>query len=172
MAKFGKFPSLSAFLGSYVEKQKKQLAKEIEREAPSIAARARSIRRRQRLQRDVVEIDAILAGREDDDDDPNGGRHVRLLVGVAKIIKTDPDVDADLRDAKANGRNVFVAVRIGDSQGIVEPIKGLAEGSTLHLKGEWITREKARAHGGERMSVLHFTHHPIGFICTEVKCYM
>ena len=31
----------------------------------------------------------------------------------------------------------------------------------------------ATAHGGKAMTVLHFTHHPLGFICVETpaKCY-
>ena len=36
---------------------------------------------------------------------------------------------------------------------------------------EWIPREQAYAHGGEQLSVLHFTHHPIGFVCTSERCY-
>jgi hypothetical protein len=41
----------------------------------------------------------------------------------------------------------------------------------MHLKGEWIPKAKATAHGGKKMSVLHFTHHPIGFTCTPAKCF-
>jgi endonuclease G len=92
-------------------------------------------------------------------------------VHVTGILVNDKDVAADVKDAQATERDVFVAIRIGDAMGIQEPIKGLTKGSQLHLRGEWITREKAKAHGGERMSVLHFIHHPIGFICTTVKCY-
>jgi endonuclease G, mitochondrial len=172
MAQFGKFPSLSAFLESYKTAEKKRLVKEISAAAPAIAERAKRIKKVQKQQRNVVEVNALLTSHEPDDDDAAGGLHARLLVAVQTILKNDPDVAKDVKEARASGRNVFVAIRIGDSQGIVEPIKGLKEGAALHLQGEWITKEKAHAHGGERMSVLHFTHHPLGFTCTPVKCYM
>jgi len=169
--KFGKYPSLSAFLAAYKAAENKKRAKEIEAQAPSIAEKVKKIKKIQQKQRDVIEINAILAVKEPDDSDPAGGRHVRLRVKVKKIVKNDPDVKKDVDDAKATARDVFVAIRIGDAQGIQEKINGLKTGAELHLKGEWITREKAQAHGGEKMSVLHFTHHPLGFICTPVKCY-
>jgi endonuclease G len=59
----------------------------------------------------------------------------------------------------------------GDSMGIQETIKGLNQGVALHIKGEWNTKERAYSHGGARMSVLHFTQDPLGFICTPIKCY-
>ena len=66
-----------------------------------------------------------------------------------------------------------IAIRIGDSMGIQDDILGLEDGVGLKLKGEWIPRERARSHGGRPMSVLHFTHHPLGFICVEepAACY-
>ena len=116
-------------------------------------------------------MEARLNVREPDDTDKNGGKHYRLRIAVSKILKDDPDVTKDLKNAKSTGRDVFVAIRFGDSMGILEPVKGLDKGVTLHLKGEWITKDKAQSHGGAKMSVLHFTHHPLGFICTQVKCY-
>jgi endonuclease G len=73
----------------------------------------------------------------------------------------------------SDGEDVFLAVRVGDSMGITKPIHGLVAGVGLHVQGERIPRDKAFAHGGERMSVLHFTHHPLGFICVETppECY-
>ena len=65
------------------------------------------------------------------------------------------------------GEDVFVAIRVGDSMGITKPIVGLEDGVGLDLKGEWIPKEKAFAHGGRALSVLHFTHHPLGFICVD-----
>lgn len=167
--RFGKFPSLSAFLESYKAANKQELLKQAVK-GPAKQA-AKKIKKVQKQQRDVVEIEARLAKREPDDEDRKGGKHYRLRILVSKILAEDPDVAKDLKDAKAKQREVFVAIRFGDSMGIQEPIKGLDQNADLHLKGEWITKEKAQAHGGDKMSVLHFTHHPLGFICTEVKCY-
>ena len=88
-------------------------------------------------------------------------------------------VSAKLREKEAEGTGqsehvrLFLAVRIGDRMGITKPIQGLVAGVGLRVQGEWIPREKAQAHGGRPMSVLHFTHHPLGFICVEVPaaCY-
>jgi endonuclease G len=57
--------------------------------------------------------------------------------------------------------------------GILKPVPGLEKGRVAHLRGEWITAAQAHGHGGERLAVLHFTHHPIGFVCTEhpERCY-
>lgn len=103
--------------------------------------------------------------------DVDGDRHYRLLVTIAEIIESDPDVDADLHNNLADKSDVFVAIRYGDRMGIMEPIEGLDEGANVHLRGEWITKERAKEHGGRVLSVLHFTHHPIGFVCTEEKCF-
>ena len=66
----------------------------------------------------------------------------------------------------------FAGSALAQTPKLTIPLTSLQTGAALKLKGEWITKEKARAHGGEKMSVLHFTHHPLGFICTPVKCYM
>ena len=63
------------------------------------------------------------------------------------------------------------AVRFGDSMGIDDGIAGIRTGAVLFLKGEWIPAERAFAVGGERMAVLHFTHDPLGYVCTQEWCY-
>jgi endonuclease G len=168
-ASFGKFPSLSAFLESYKAADKKKTLKPILTGPPSVTAK--KIKKVQAKPADVVEVEAVLHVHEPDDSDPAGGKHIRLRVAVTKILANAAGVKADVLDAKATGRDVFVAIRIGDSMGILEPVKGLTVSAALHLKGQWITRQKAQAHGGVKMSVLHFTHHPVGFTCTPIKCY-
>ena len=167
--KFGKFESLSAFLASYTAAEKKKWLKPIL--SGTAADSLKKIKASQKKkQRDVVEVEADLKVREPDD--VSGDKHYHLRIVVTKIVVDDPEVSKDLKDAKAKAREVFVAIRFGDAMGVQEPIKGLNAGAALKLKGEWITKEKALAHGGAKMSVLHFTHHPLGFICTPVKCYM
>jgi hypothetical protein len=168
-AKFGKFASLSDFLESYKAAEKKKFLKPLLSGAPALSLKKIKTAQKKK-QRDVVEIEATLKVREPDD--VSGDKHYHLRIVVTKIIVDDPDVSKDLKDAKAKAREVFVAIRFGDSMGVQEEIKGLKAGAALKLKGEWITKEKALAHGGEKMSVLHFTHHPLGFVCTPVKCYM
>jgi hypothetical protein len=160
---FGEFPSFAKFIENF---EVARVAEERELEQGlSIAAK----RERRRETRDIVEVDAKIHKREPDDVD--GDKHYRLLVTLIDIIKSDTDVDADLQNNLAGQSDVFVAIRYGDRMGISEPIEGLDEGATLHLRGEWITKEKAREHGGRVLSVLHFTHHPVGFVCTVKDCF-
>jgi len=167
--KFGKFSSLSAFLESYKAAEKRELLKPIVAEAPALGAK--KIKQLQKQKRNVVEVNSNLRVREPDDLDSAGGKHYRLRLQVIKVLANAPAVSTDVKDAQTTGRDIFVAIRFGDAMGIQEKIKGLTVNAHLHLKGEWITKEKAQSHGGEKISVLHFTHHPVGFICTEVKCY-
>jgi endonuclease G len=167
--KFGKFSSLSAFLESYKAAEKRELLKAAVAKAPAISAE--EIKKLQKQKRNVVEVNANLRVRESDDLDNNGGKPYRLRIQVTKILANATEVSTDLKDAQKTGRDIFLAIRFGDAMGIHDKIKGLTAKAQLHLKREWITKEKTHDHGGEKMSVLHFTHHPLGFICTEVKCY-
>jgi endonuclease G len=117
----------------------------------------------------VVEISATIRVREPDDND--GDRHQRLLVTVTEIFESDPDVDDDLQRCFSTGEDVFVAIRFGDRMGILRPVPGLEAGIELDLKGEYIPKDRAASHGGEAVSVLHFTHHPVGFLCTPDECF-
>ena len=166
---FGRFPSLSAFLEAYKTARKEEMLRDALAAPPELAARR--IRRIQRERRDVVEVNATVVAVEPDDVDGNGGKHKRLTIAIDNVIMGDPDVAADIDQAVDTHRAVFLAIRFGDSMGIRENIEGLAASKPVHLRGEWITRERAQSHGGERMSVMHFTHHPLGFTCTEVRCY-
>lgn len=165
---FGKFKSVGEFLESYKAAEEREAA-EAEKELP-FDERVRRRRARERA-RAVVEVSAKLHKREPDDTD--GDQHVRLRITVTELIEGNPSVNADVERVLDSGEDVFVAIRIGDSMGITEPIQGLVAGVGLNLKGEWIPKERAQSHGGEPMSVLHFTHHPLGFICVETpaKCY-
>jgi endonuclease G, mitochondrial len=160
---FGKFASFEAFLESYTQAERERSAREgfTLEEARGRARRAR--------ERDVVEVRGTLhevLGTEE-----GTAAHQHLLIRIGEVVEGDSDVERDLQRVKLEQENVFVSVRYGDRNGLPEAIPGLAAGQVLHLRGEWIPRDKAYAHDGERLSVLHFTHHPLGFVCTEARCY-
>jgi endonuclease G, mitochondrial len=163
---FGKFKSVGEFLRSYKAAEEREQA-EVEKELPF---EERVLRRRGRA-RSVVEVSATLHEREPNDTD--GDQHVRLLITVKELLEGDSAVNDDVERVLSSGEDVFVAIRIGDSMGITETIKGLDAGAGLDLKGEWIPKSRATAHGGRAMSVLHFTHHTVGFICVDepAACY-
>jgi len=163
---FGKFESLGAFLKSYAADKEKEFA--VSLEGLSVSDQVDRIKK-QPKDRNVVEVRSLLETREEDDTD--NGSHYHLLISIQEILETDPDVNEDVEKCMNEGLPVFVAIRYGDSQGIQEPIDGLEAGAKLRLRGEWIPKEEAYSHGGEKRSVLHFTHRPIGFICVEETCY-
>jgi endonuclease G len=161
---FGKFPSFDAFLESY-----KSAALKVEAEAQE-GLDLESRRRQMRSARQVAEVDATVRAVEDDG---SLGGHVQMTMGVDRLEEADVGVSDDVQRAIDEGEDVFLAVRVGDAMGIREPIEGLVEGVGLAIRGEWIPAEHAYAHGGRKIPVLHFTHHPLGFICVAepAKCY-
>lgn len=153
---FGRYTGIGRFLEGW-ERQRRE------------SAAGREERRRKPFSpaRNVVEVRAaverVLA------DDLAGVRHQQFVVVVQKVVSaTDrADVDAAVRDA----REVRVAVRFGDSRGLPDRVPGVRSGLELHLKGEWIAAEQAFAVGGESTAVRHFTHDPLGFVCTPRECF-
>jgi endonuclease G len=164
MTGFGKFPSLEAFLTAY--EADRRAREQVAEAGFSFAARTA---RRRRL-RDVVEVACSIA--EVKPADTRGAKHIQLHVVLTDIIESDADVHRDVRGHLASGDHVFVAIRYGDRQsGIEEPIADIVEGAVLRVRGEWITAERARAVGGARLAVLHFTHPPLGFVAVGETIY-
>lgn len=162
---YGKFASFEDFLTSYVTERKKREA--AEDELLSFSAQRR--KKRQKKERDVVEVIADV--RKIEEDETSAGKHQHLRIKLTEVVDGDPDVDADLEQHVENDELVFVAIRYGDRMGLPDRIEELAVGMSIQARGEWIPKDKAYAHGGEKMSVLHFTPEPIGFICTPEACY-
>ena len=111
---FGKFETLGAFIESFKVADKKKFKKTLKGKSPSDTAKE------MKKQRSVVEVNASIAIKEPDDLDANGGKHIRMQIQVSKILQNDPAVAADVKDALAKKRNIFIAARFGDSFGIHE----------------------------------------------------
>lgn len=161
---FGKFPSFEAFLESLEAERRKEEEAAVQ-EAIGEEGRKKRKRRppREPRQREVAEVLGVL--REREADDTRAPKHYHLLLIVNEILFASVGVEKDVERALGTGDDVFVSVRFGDRMGIMEPVGGLVAGAKLHLKGEWITQREAHDHGGRDLSVLHFTHDPLGFIC-------
>jgi hypothetical protein len=160
---YGKFESFDSFLESYKAEQKKEFLTEL-----LATPRAQQPLMLKKLKdRNTAEVNATVS-----DDQGEEGQHYHKLLTVTSLIEVSPSVEDDVNNCLNDGLPVFLAVRYGDQMGLSEPIpSGFGMNDTLHIKGEWIPADKAFNHGGEKMSVLHFTHHPLGFICTTEKCY-
>lgn len=157
MPAFGEFPSLEAFLVAY-EADRRTREREEEAGLPLAAPTAQ-----RRGRRDVVEVDCKIA--EVMADDTSGLKHVQLRVMLTGVIASAADVDADVQRHLASHAQVFVAIQYEDRQSRISgSIPGLIEGADIRARGAWITAERAHAVGGRKLSVLHYTHAPIGFV--------
>ncbi|MDY3558395.1 hypothetical protein R5W23_005488 [Gemmata sp. JC673] len=161
---FGKFESVEAFLESF-ERARRQEGEQAVEEALGLEGRQKRKRRPPRgpRPREVAEVIAVL--REREPDDTKAPKHHHLLLTIEELVDATVGVEGDVTRALDTGEDVFLAVRFGDRMGITEPIDGLVAGARIHARGEWITQKQATDHGGRDLSVLHFTHDPLGFIC-------
>jgi endonuclease G, mitochondrial len=163
---FGKFESFEAFITSYTQAQ--ILADKQEESAIGLESRRKKMR--QRRERDVVEI-AVSVVKYLGIDNKGGDSHQQMYLNVTAALQDDPDIHDDLQRVIDGKEEVFLSVRFGDRMGLPQPVPGIKAGSELRVRGEWITKDKAYAHGGKKLSVIHFTHHPLGFICDETQCW-
>lgn len=163
---FGNYTDIHAFLEAYVIKREQEQLQvvhsmPVEKQPAFIKALAF---------KDIVEITATILKRLPDD--TAAPRHYQMNITVTGVIEFSAAVKDDILTSVQKKLPVFLAIRYGDSLGIIQPVKtGLSNKDKLHLRGQWITRQQAHANGGANMSVLHFTHHPAGFTCTSEQCY-
>lgn len=164
---FGRFASIDDFLEAW-EHKRRQVAEEDE-EAEGAERRGRRRNRPQPRPRKVAEIEArverIFA------DDLSGAKHQQFTVIPTKWISGDASAKSEVTATIEDSLEVRVAVRFGDSRGLADRIPGIRSNVELHIKGEWINAEEAFDVGGEDLAVLHFTHDPLGWICTPAECY-
>lgn len=165
MAKFGKFASFEEFISSYEAAQR---AKE-EAALKGLSFAARRVNAKRPKHRNVVEVEAMIAQRFPDDEVKP--KHHHLHIEVTKLIESDEHVDRDVNRVLQEKDHVFVAIRYGDRMGIPKAVPGLEQGALITIQGEWITRDDAYEHDGERLSVLHFTHHNLGFVSLNGEIY-
>jgi hypothetical protein len=106
----------------------------------------------------VVHVKAVIKKMENDAEGA-GAMHQHFLVHQIQVLDirgADPSLVTD---------EAFVAIRYGDEEGLSRPIEGLAEGEPIELQGEYIDANHAYPSvGNPGDAVIHFTHHPVGFV--------
>ncbi|WP_090799401.1 hypothetical protein [Paenibacillus sp. GP183] len=110
------------------------------------------------LKAPIVHVKAVIKKVEVDGESADG-MHQHLLVNQIVVI--------EIRGAETSlvSDEAFVAIRYGDAEGIPGRIAGFAEGQPIELQGEYIDVNHAhKGVGNPGDSVIHFTHHPIGFV--------
>jgi hypothetical protein len=89
-------------------------------------------------------------------------------------VKIDRVIEFKGGDQNLTGQVVFCAVRSGDSEGLGGEIPGLAVGQSIEMQGEYIDEREAYPlpdNSNPVYPVLHFTHHPVGFIRYQNEFY-
>jgi len=112
-------------------------------------------------------VSKVFAGPENH----GGANHQHFDVTITKVLTLDGAAfDADtLLNTQA-----FVAVRFGDMEGLDAEIEDLIENTPIELQGEYIAVSEAyptQDNADPKLPVIHFTHHPIGFVVYEGKHY-
>ncbi|MFN7937760.1 MAG: DNA/RNA non-specific endonuclease [Bryobacteraceae bacterium] len=153
---FGSFPNIAAFLEAWEGGA--------ERRRPATPARPPAPRER-RVAEIHATVERVFA------DDLSGAKHQQFTVIPTEAVAVDPRAREDVANTIAARAEVRLAVRFGDNLGLAERIPGIRTGVPLRIKGEWIPASEAARIGGEQIAVLHFTHDPLGFVCTEEACF-
>ena len=94
----------------------------------------------------------------------HGANHQHFTVTIAKVLQFEGS------DQDITGETVFVAVRFGDTEGLDHEIEDLAVGHTIEIQGEYIpsgTAYPTEDNVDPVLPVLHFTHHPVGYVLYE-----
>ncbi|MDB5085670.1 MAG: kumamolysin-As precursor-like protein [Bacilli bacterium] len=116
-------------------------------------------------QHPVVHLQAVIKQVELDQN-IHGVHHHHLLIESIHLLKTQGTVPQNL------GNEVFIAIRYGDHLGLPGPIPGLKAGQQIELQGEYIDKNHVYPSiGNPGDPVIHYTHHPIGFVIYEGNKY-
>lgn len=111
-----------------------------------------------------AELTKVFAGPENH----HGANHQHFRVKVTQVLKFEGG-QADLV-----GQELFVALRFGDGEGLSAPIADLQVGQPIEIQGEYISAAEAyptEDNADPILPVLHFTHHPLGYVRYHDETY-
>ncbi|NPT56971.1 hypothetical protein [Paraburkholderia elongata] len=98
----------------------------------------------------------------------NNANHQHFVIKIDKVLKFEGGTQ------NLTGTEVFVAVRFGDSEGLAQEIPGLQVGQPIEVQGEYISDASAyptEDNSNPVLPVLHFTHHPVGYVKYQGQSY-
>jgi hypothetical protein len=102
----------------------------------------------------------------------HGANHQHFTVKAEEIVALE---GAQFSEPDITGQTLFVAVRFGDTDGLDSEIPDLREQTPIEIQGEYIKDSDAYPtqdnEGANKLPVLHFTHHPVGFVRYEGQYY-
>jgi hypothetical protein len=88
-------------------------------------------------------------------------RHMHFMVEVREIIHAPAN-----KLPLSVGDDIFVAIRFGDGEGLSGHIPGLQVKDEIMLRGDFLGQTESFQHRGREkgMPVLHYCHHPHGYV--------
>jgi hypothetical protein len=98
----------------------------------------------------------------------HGANHQHFVIKIDQVLKFEGGVQ------NLVGTEVFVAVRFGDNEGLAQEIPGLQTGQPIEAQGEYIPEASAYPTADNSdpvLPVLHFAHHPVGYVKYEGQYY-
>jgi hypothetical protein len=106
----------------------------------------------------VVHLKAVIK-QVDPDEIYQGVTHMQFVINQVTVLEVQGG------DADSVGTEIFCAIRYGDDLGLSNKIPGLESGQEIELQGEYIDINHAyHTPDNPNDPVLHFTHHPVGFV--------
>ncbi len=94
----------------------------------------------------------------------NGANHQHLILDNITV-----EYSEGLPPGSAVSDEIFVAIRFGDNEGLADPVP-FVQGEMTRMQGEYIDAAEAYPTADNPgLSVLHFTHHPAGFVEFPVR---
>lgn len=96
--------------------------------------------------------------------DHKGRMHQHFYINIKELLSGHEEmIDTKL---------TFVSVYYGNEEGLKEPVPNIEPGKSIVIKGKYIPASKAyKTEDNPGFAVLHFTHHPLGYIEYEGKHY-
>lgn len=89
----------------------------------------------------------------------HGAAHQHLLVRDIRVLEVEGASPAEIDEF------AFVAIHYGDREGLRTPIPDLLATESIELQGQYIPKNQAYpSSGNPGYAVIHFTHHPVGFV--------
>ncbi|CAH2903017.1 MAG: unnamed protein product [uncultured Paraburkholderia sp.] len=108
-----------------------------------------------------LKCEAVSGSTGANPDNHHGANHQHMVIKIDKVLKFEGGTQ------NLVGIEVFVAVRFGDNEGLSEEIPGLQAGQPIEVQGEYIPEASAYPtddNSDPVLPVLHFTHHPVGYV--------
>jgi hypothetical protein len=102
----------------------------------------------------------------------HGANHQHFTVKIDEVVTLD---GGNVAPDSLVGATVFLAVRFGDNIGLDSEIPDLTVGAPIEIQGEFVdsadaykTQDNA---GDPPLAVIHFTHHPVGYVIYNGQHY-